>query len=233
MTFLEFNKVSRHFGKVTALKDFSMVCSGGSALCLIGPNGAGKSTALSLAAGLQIPSSGNFHWSTVSGDKALFGYLPQESRFPGSLTVEETLRFCASAREADSGQWNEAVEITGLKPVLERFVGELSGGWVQRLGLAWALMPPSDFYLLDEPFVGLDPVTLKRILSYLQHRLSQGAGILMASHEFEIVDSLSPRVAVLEEGRVVGLTDGPCSGARSFYEKTFETYPPAAVRRIS
>ena len=237
MSHLYFENASKFYGKTAALKGLTLRCSGGTALCLVGPNGSGKSTTLALGAGLLSPSSGQIRWADPSGGQKTpvnFGYLPQDSRFPQRLTVEETIRFCAQARGATKSQVDEVLEATGISPAWGRFMGELSGGWVRRVGLAWALMKPSDYYLLDEPFVGLDPTTLDGILRYLSRRLEEGTGILIASHEFEVVDRLSPRLVVLEEGEAVGQTDGPCLRSRDFYEQTLRIEPAVeSLRRIS
>jgi ABC-type multidrug transport system ATPase subunit len=234
---LEFEDASKFYGKTAALKSLTMRCPGGTSLCLVGPNGSGKSTTLALGAGLLSPSSGKVRWAGISGPKNQvvdFGYLPQDSRFPQRLTVEETIRFCAQARGATQTQVDEILEATGIAPAWGRFMGELSGGWVRRVGLAWALMKPSDYYLLDEPFVGLDPTTLDAILQYLSRRLEEGAGVLIASHEFEVVDHLSPGLVVLAEGKVAGQTDGPCFRSREFYERTLRIESSSeSLRRIS
>jgi ABC-2 type transport system ATP-binding protein len=186
--------------------DLELDCPAGALTCLVGPNGAGKSTALALAAGLLAPTAGEVlfeeHPIRPTVPPATTGYLPQRSAFHSSFTVGEVLDFTLAARSAGSDERRSALEITGLGEVLGRFVGELSGGWCRRLGLACALLGSPALLLLDEPFVGLDPETHDRLVSHLQARLESGATMVIASHEFESLDPFGPNVAVLEEGRL-------------------------------
>lgn len=203
---LHFLKVGRRFGDHVALQDLELHCLPGALSCLVGPNGAGKSTALALAAGLLRPTAGAvlFGESPVRPEVApeTTGYLPQRSAFHPSFTVGEVLDFTVAARDATDDERRRAVEVTGLSEVLGRFVGELSGGWVRRLGLLSALLGSPALLLLDEPFVGLDPETHDRLQSHLRERLESGATIVTASHDFEVLDPFGPRVAVLDEGRL-------------------------------
>jgi len=205
-TGLRFANVGRRFGDRVALEDLDLDCPAGTLTCLLGPNGAGKSTALALAAGLLAPTVGEVCFGGRQVLPAVApettGYLPQHSAFHPSFTVAEVVDFTVASRSATSGQRHRALEVTGLEGISERFVGELSGGWVRRLGLLSALLGSPALLLLDEPFVGLDPETLDRLVVHLAERVEDGAVIVMASHDFEDLDPFGPRVAVLEEGRL-------------------------------
>lgn len=203
---LRFAKAGRRFGDLVALEDLELDCPAGVLTCLVGPNGAGKSTALALAAGLLAPTTGAvlFEKSPVRPEvpPETTGYLPQRSAFHLSFTVGEVLDFTLAARAVSGDERRRVLEVTGLGEVLARSVGELSGGWVRRLGLFSALLGSPALLLLDEPFLGLDPETHDRLLIHLQERLESGAVIVVASHDFEVIDPLAPNVAVLEEGRL-------------------------------
>lgn len=203
---LRFSKVGRRFGDHVALDGLELDCPPGVMTCLVGPNGAGKSTALALAAGLLAPTAGAvlFEESRVRPEvpPRATGYLPQRSAFHPAFSVGEVLDFTLAARLAGGDERRVAQEVTGLAEVLDRFVGELSGGWVRRLGLFSALLASPALLLLDEPLLGLDPETHDRLLDHLQERLESGAVIVMASHDFEVLDRFGPKVAVLDEGRL-------------------------------
>ena len=203
---LRFAKIGRRFGDHVALQDLELDCPAGALTCLVGPNGAGKSTALALGAGLLAPTAGAVLFEEIQVRPEVppetTGYLPQSSAFHPSFTVGEVLHFTLAARGATEEERRRALEVTGLGEVLDRFVGELSGGWVRRLGLLSALLGSPALLLLDEPFVGLDPETHDRLLSHIRERLESGATIVTASHDFEDLDPFGPRVAVLEEGRL-------------------------------
>jgi ABC-type multidrug transport system ATPase subunit len=130
-------------------------------------------------------------------------YLPQQTAFPPIFTVKELMEFAAKARRTEAREFLKLIEAMGLDAVWNQEVGTLSGGWSRRLGLAVALIPPTQLVLLDEPFVGLDPETLDRLLEHLGNLVATGAVILLASHEFEIIDLLQPHLAVLENGKLL------------------------------
>ncbi|MDH3744439.1 MAG: ATP-binding cassette domain-containing protein [Acidobacteriota bacterium] len=232
---LRFAKVGRSFGDHVAVQDLELDCPAGVLTCLVGPNGAGKSTALALAAGLLAPTAGAILFDEIlvrpQVPAETTGYLPQRSAFHPSFTVGEVLHFTRVAR-GSSDEERSALEVTGLGEVLDRFVGELSGGWVRRLGLLSALLGSPTLLLLDEPFVGLDPETHDRLLSHLRERLESGATIVTASHDFEVLDPFGPRVAVLDEGRLrlietVSSSDvsRPASSSRVLYRRALSGEP--------
>jgi ABC-type multidrug transport system ATPase subunit len=218
---LHFERVSRSFGTRVAVREVSLRCPGAAATCVIGPNGAGKSTLLAVAAGLLAPSTGRVRL----GERELrsvdgLSYLPQSSAFPGQLTAREVLDFAAAARGSAPRDREAVYATSGVEAILDRTVRELSGGWVRRLGLAVSLLSPSRVLLLDEPFVGLDPDTLERLTAHLAERASQGAPVVLASHEFELADRLAPHVAVLDEGRLVAVVPPRGERCRDVYRGT-------------
>ena len=225
-TGLVFDHVGRRFGKCLALDDFDLACEAGLMTSLIGPNGAGKSTALALAAGLLAPSSGKISLNSNSiqpkSPPASTGYLPQNSTFHPLLRVKEVLEFTIAARQAGPEAQVDALEVTGLSDVLNRSVGELSGGWMRRLGLMTALAGSPDLLLLDEPFVGLDPETHDRVMAHLRIRVDSGAIVVVASHDFESLDQLTPKVAVLDEGRLRTTAEAASGSSRSLYRQALQ-----------
>ena len=220
---LEFESASRRFGAVHALQELDLVCPPGSITCLIGPNGAGKSTALALAGGLLRPSAGRVlvdgREVRLDAPPVSLGYLPQHSAFHPLLTVAEVVGLVGSLRRADASARRQALEISGLEGLVGRRSGELSGGSLRRLGLAAALLGAPRLLLLDEPFVGLDPQTLDRLFAHLDGRLATEAAVVVASHDFEVLDRFEPHTVVLGEGRL-RLVAPPGSGrTRALYRR--------------
>lgn len=208
-----------------ALDRLTLEAAPGQLTCLAGPNGAGKSTALAAAAGLLHLASGSIAYRDRRIDPArpaaAAGYLPQHSSFPRALRVGEILDFHISIRAMPEPARRESTSLFGLEEKLRQPVGTLSTGWVRRLGLAVALLPASELLLLDEPFVGLDLEVLDTLAAELARRAREGATVLIASHDFDVVDSLGARVAVLDCGRLVAESAGaPPRGARDFYRKS-------------
>ncbi|HYL59055.1 MAG TPA: ABC transporter ATP-binding protein [Candidatus Acidoferrales bacterium] len=202
-----FDCVSVRFGGTVALDRVGFACRAGRVTCLVGPNGAGKSTALATAAGIVRSHAG----AIVIGKQRVKpyapmagrSYLPQNGAFPKLLVVREVLDFAAALTGASHTQYETALDVTGVREVFERRIGELSGGWERRVALAWALLQPADILLLDEPLVGLDPETLDRIVAHLAKRAARGDTVAMATHDFEAVAPLRPAVVVLAEGRLI------------------------------
>ena len=216
---LQLDAVTMRFGSQLALSQLTLDCKSGTTTCLVGPNGAGKSTALALAAGLGWPTSGRL---LLDGQElsprhapATTGYLPQRSAFHPALKVGEIVDFVGAARGLARDGVGETLALSGLDgDVLSRAVGDLSGGWLRRVGLVSALAGAPRLILLDEPFVGLDPETLDRLVTHLKRRRDEGAIVVVASHDFEVLDLLEPSVAVLDEGRLC-LTSSFTAGSSS------------------
>jgi ABC-type multidrug transport system ATPase subunit len=233
---LNFDHVSLYYGHCAALADVTLRCPGGRVTCLVGPNGAGKSSVLAAAAGMIRLQAGRI----TAGAREIIArrhtagvsYLPQNSAFARLQTAREVLDFAASVSGAGASRYAAALDATGVDEILGRRVGELSGGWERRLGLAWALLQPADVLLLDEPLVGLDPETLDRIVDHLGGRAAEGATVVMATHEFEAVDTLAPVVAVLNEGRVVARFEPGSGSLRELYRAAM-TDASLAARRMS
>lgn len=220
---LDFDAVSRRFGAVWALRDVSLRCAPGTITCLVGPNGAGKSTALGVATGLLPPSAGRI--TRGDGTAGVVGYLPQKSVFPAVLRAGEVFDFTVRAAGAPANARDEIAALGGLAAVLRQPVGELSGGWVRRLGLACALVPPADLVVLDEPFVGLDPETLDRLVAHLERRAAAGTVVLLSTHDFEAADRLRPELVVLDEGRIVQSSPSGQTAARALYRTALQREP--------
>ena len=233
---LLYDGVSRYFGSRAAVCNLTLRCPAGRTTCLIGPNGAGKSTALAMAAGLLPPSSGMIRHGQYEvhplGHLNSTAYLPQHSSFPSVLTVREIMEFARAARRSQPAEWEEIIEVTGLGPAMHLKVGELSGGWARRLGLASALIPPASLLLLDEPFVGLDPETLDRLVEHLRQRAEAGSILVLASHDFEVADLLKPQVAVLEDGELRAVHKPSAAPSRILYRETLTRTDSSEERRV-
>ncbi|MDD1673516.1 MAG: ribosome biogenesis/translation initiation ATPase RLI [Methanomicrobiales archaeon] len=176
---------------------FSLTVSGGEVragevLGVVGPNGIGKTTFARLLAGEETPDEGNV-------DREIrISYKPQYLKAAGDDTVEMVLRMSSS--RFDSGHYqNEIIEPLGLRTVLSSSTTALSGGELQRVGIALCLSRDADLYILDEPSAHLDieqRVKLPRILK--NHAELKGAGVLVIDHDIYLIDMISERLMVFE-----------------------------------
>lgn len=206
---IRFSELTKRFGAQRAVEAVSLEIGRGEAVALLGPNGSGKTTSLKAAAGLIRPTSGEVRIGQPglpSGDpeaRRLLSFLPQRVTFPDSLTGREALEFYRALRGTPPPRVDEVLEFASLNGAGERAVGTYSGGMVQRLGLAVAMLPDAPILLLDEPTAALDPDGLCAFYGVVSRHRAEGKTILFTSHQMGDAERLADRIAVLVEGRLV------------------------------
>jgi ABC-2 type transport system ATP-binding protein len=202
--------LTKRYGPVTALERLSLDVPQGSVFGFLGPNGAGKTTAMKILAGLIRPTEGS---ATIAGrpvtvdggHRRSLGYLAQDPSFYGWMTGRQTLRYVASfypAIERPEGQVDELIRLVGLDGAADRKTRTYSGGMLQRLGIAQALVGRPPVVILDEPAAALDPLGRRDVLALLE-RLRGHATVLYSTHILDDVQRVSDRVAILDHGRLV------------------------------
>jgi ABC-type multidrug transport system ATPase subunit len=137
--------------------------------------------------------------------RRLLGYLPQRAVLYGNLTVRENLVFLAQLRAVAPARIAEVLALVRLEPVADRPARTLSGGMLQRLGLAQALLADPPVLVLDEPTVSLDPQSAAEFKELLRALHAGGTTVLLSSHILGDVQELADRVAILDHGRLVAL----------------------------
>lgn len=179
---------------------------------LVGPDGAGKTTLLRLIAGLLAPGSGSL--TTLGHDPVRdaatlhhkIGYMPQKFGLYEDLSVLENLTLHADLRNVTGAEREETfarlLEFTGLRPFTGRFAGRLSGGMKQKLGLACALLGKPDLLLLDEPGVGVDPISRKELRRMVERLVEDGIAVVWSTAYLEEAEMCGTTL-VLNNGRLV------------------------------
>ena len=198
---------------VNALSDVTLDVSAGRVTGLVGPDGAGKTTLLRLAAGLLLPTEGEI--SVLGLDcthqsieiQSRVGYMPQQFGLYQDLTVQENLDLFSDLQGVEESirpeRYAQLLEMTGLAPFTKRRSGKLSGGMKQKLGLACALIKSPQMLLLDEPTVGVDPVSRRDLWDIVTQLVEQdGIGVLVATSYLDEADRCH-QVIVLRDGRVL------------------------------
>ncbi len=205
---IRFREFSRSFGAHRAVDSLSLSVEAGEAVALLGPNGSGKTTTLKAAAGLIRPSSGEVRIGEPERDPAepaarsSISYLPQKVTFPEALTGREVVEFYRRLRRADPSRTDEVFRFASLNGASGRPVATYSGGMVQRLGLAVAVLPETPILLLDEPTAALDPDGLCAFYGLVERRRREGHTLLFTSHQLGDVERLADRFALLVNGRL-------------------------------
>ena len=174
-----------------ALHDLSFDLTGGQIIGLVGPDGAGKTTLIRLLLGLLLPTAGSVSVLGIDPENQmdklhyLVGYMPQKFGLYEDLTVQENLNLYADLKELTPSdkrdQFKMLLKFTGLEPFTERLAGRLSGGMKQKLGLACALLGDPRFLLLDEPGVGVDPISRRELMLMVRQLSRDGKTILWST----------------------------------------------------
>jgi len=206
-------RLTKRYGSLTALQELSLEVRAGEILALVGPNGAGKTTALNLLVGLLTPSSG---FVQIGGRdvirealavKRLVAFVPDQPFLYEQLTIAETLGFIGGMYELAVEELRERsaalLTLFGLSSVVQRRVGQLSFGMKSRLVLVMSLLREPQVLIMDEPFFGLDPQTLRLMKRYLAEQAKQGMTVVLSTHQLPVVEDLAHRIAILDRGRLL------------------------------
>jgi ABC-2 type transport system ATP-binding protein len=195
-----------------ALDDLSAFVYPGEVTGLVGADGAGKTTLIRLIAGLLLPASGSVTAlkfdSVREADRihSLIGYMPQKFGLYEDLTVIENLRLYADLRGVVGPQRTETFErllrFTDLSTFTGRLAGALSGGMKQKLGLACALVQKPELLLLDEPSVGVDPISRRELWQMVQELVVEGIGVIWSTAYLDEAEKCG-HVLLLHEGKLL------------------------------
>jgi ABC-type multidrug transport system ATPase subunit len=199
-----------------ALDHLDTRVAGGAVTGLAGPDGAGKTTLMRLLAGLLLPTAGGirvlgFDPTTQPEEiRSRIGYMPQRFGLYEDLSVIQNLRLYAELRgiigEEREASFERLLNFTDLKRFQDRKAGALSGGMKQKLGLACALVSKPDLLLLDEPSVGVDPISRRDLWKMVQDLVGEGIGVVWSTAYLDEVE-LCDTVILLHEGKKI--FDGP------------------------
>lgn len=212
MTAIEVNNISKHYGKVQALKDVSFSVNKGEVFGLIGPDGAGKTSMFRILCSLLLPETGT---ATVDGFdvvsqmeevRNIVGYMPGKFSLYQDLTIEENLNFFATLFNTTVEENYDSIKTiySQIEQFKNRKAGALSGGMKQKLALCCALVHQPSVLFLDEPTTGVDPVSRKEFWEILGQLKERDITIVASTPYLDEVRSCE-RVAFFSEGTIRGI----------------------------
>ena len=207
MNTVEIKNLTKTFGKITALDSLSLNIEKGKITGLMGADGAGKTTLLRTIIGLLVPDKGEiltlgFNPVTQKDELTpLIGYMPQKFGLYEDLTVIENLTLYADLKNVPH-EFEKMLEFTKLAPFQDRLAGALSGGMKQKLGLACTLLGTPEFLLLDEPSVGVDPISRRDLMQMVREMINPETTVLWSTAYLDEAHSFDTAV-VIDKGRVI------------------------------
>jgi ABC-2 type transport system ATP-binding protein len=229
--------------KVEAVRGVSFEVRRGDIFGFLGPNGAGKTTTIKMLTGLIFPTSGR---ATILGEDVpsseamgKVGFLPENPYVYPYLTPREFVSLCGRLNGMGgkhlAAEVERVIERVGIAYAIDRRVGALSKGMLQRTGFAAAIVHSPELLILDEPMSGLDPVGRKEVRDLIVEEARAGRTVFFSSHILSDVELLCDHVCILRKGEVVAggaMKDLLKSGERRT-EITLVDVPDAAVAELS
>ena len=212
---LSADELRKNYGRREVVQGVSLEARGGEVVGLLGPNGAGKTTTFSMVSGFVSPSSGTVRLNEdlltdlPAYQRARKGlvYLPQESSVFRKLTVEQNIRAIAETLGLSSKREDEIVEERleelRLTSLAKQKAYTLSGGERRRLEITRALVLNPKFLMLDEPFSGVDPISVSEVMTIIRQLKDSGIGIFLTDHNVRETLKIVDRAYLLYEGKVL------------------------------
>ncbi|MEW4150207.1 ABC transporter ATP-binding protein [Bacillus thuringiensis] len=186
------------------IHDIAFSIEKGELVALIGANGAGKSTTIKTMLGLLVNMDGEISFGKK---KNPYAYVPEHPTYYDYLTLWEHIELLMAARGSEMESWEERAEqllhTFRMDKHKHEYLSKFSKGMKQKSMLILAFLTEPDFYIIDEPFIGLDPVATKEFLSYLYKEKERGAGILLCTHVLDTAEKICERFLLISQGTLV------------------------------
>ena len=207
--------LKKEYGKKLAVAGLDLEINAGELFVLVGPNGAGKTSTLKMLVGLLKPTTGSI---TIGGfdlatqpkqTKGLLSFVPDIPYIYEKLTPWELLRFVGKlyslGPERIEKRGTELLKFFSLSEVQDVLIEEFSHGMRQKAILAVSLLHDPKVFILDEPMVGLDPMSIKSFKDFLRHEANGGMTIILSTHTLSMAEELADRIGILDHGRLIAV----------------------------
>ncbi len=210
---IRLTKLSKKYGKFTAVDGIDMEIRRGELFGFLGPNGAGKTTTMRMIAGILQPTSGKIE---IAGDdiavdpiraKSRLGFIPDRPYVYDKLTGAEFLRFVAALYgqegEVVERRMEELLDLFELMPWKDELVESYSHGMRQKLIISSALLHRPEVIVVDEPMVGLDPKGQRFLKELFRAFVDRGGTVLMSTHTLDTVEEMCDRIGIIVGGKIL------------------------------
>lgn len=222
---VKIQNITKKFDDIIAVNDLSLNIEKGKITGLIGADGSGKTTLLRLIIGLLLPNSGQIQTLSLNPEtdkeklNKRIGYMPQKFGLYEDLSVIENLKLYADLKN-EPYDFEKLLNFTKLEPFQQRKAGALSGGMKQKLGLACALLGTPEFLVLDEPSVGVDPISRRDLSSMVKNLISPETTVLWSTAYLDEAHDFDTAV-VIDKGKVIynGKPHDLADNSKDFEEK--------------
>jgi ABC-2 type transport system ATP-binding protein len=228
---LRLRGVTKNFGATRAVDSLDLVVPRGATYGVIGPSGAGKTTCIRMIMSILFPDSGEL--SVLGRRSALeaksrIGYLPEERGVYRKMRVGDFLSYIAQLKEVSEGdaaaRSTRLLARLGLDAVEKKRCEDLSKGMLQRVQFVAAVINEPELLILDEPFSGLDPVSVRMMKEVIADEQRRGAAILFSTHVMPHAEELCQHVVMIHKGQKV--LDEPMAGLRRQYDRSLIRFEP-------
>lgn len=210
---IELVNLTKKFGDFEAVRDLNITVSDGELFTFLGPNGAGKTTTVRMITGLIKPTSGFVKVNGINifeepeKAKSKISYIPDEPYLYPELSGREFILFVSRLYGMTKSIIEERIEELFEEFRIGEWIdlpsSEYSHGMRQKVIFIQALIHEPEIIVIDEPMVGLDPVSARKVKELLRNRVSSGVSIFMSTHSLPVAEEISDRVGVIDEGRLI------------------------------
>ena len=238
---IEIKNLTKRYKDLVAVDHLSLSVCEGELFSLLGVNGAGKTTTIKMLSCLTTPDGGDalLLGHSIKTDaaavKSVIAVSPQETAVAAGLSVRENLELMCGVHGFDKDKRNakiaELTELLGLRDVLSKKAGKLSGGWQRRLSIAMALISEPKILFLDEPTLGLDVLARSDLWDIIR-ALKGSVTVILTTHYMEEAEALSDRVAIMKDGKLL-VCDTPDAIKRLAETDSFEQAFIRIVKGVS
>ncbi len=212
---IKIENLSKQFATTLAVNELNLHIKKGELFSFLGPNGAGKTTTIKMMVGLMTPTQGSVHMGGFNVEKEpqkakfITGYVPDSAFLYQHLSGLELLTMVGQLYSMDNKVINDELGSLSERLFMNEWIGDrISGysqGMKQRLAFASAFLHNPEILIIDEPMVGLDPKTARIVKDMLKERSQDGVTVFISTHNLNVAEELSDRIAIINRGKLLGL----------------------------